>query len=225
MKSEKLFLFKTESINFVNLLQFCLYLSRGDLYQPCIPIIKHQHLTLIPGDFCLFYDPNDPIRNFRNIDWRSKIHSLNDLLSGIDQPIVFGNNSIDQIRFLKSNVNHSCATISCSYDEEYYDFILNYFTRSHISKQMSGQLEITNLDQQLRNDQSIDLFLWYKNSFDQQNLVPKSLNFDTDYTVPLRDFFDKERFFWHLTNIGGSESPEALDYYNNWLENQNSFFE
>ena len=104
MKSAELYVFKTEYINFVNLLQFCLYLSRRDLYQPCIPIIKNKHLTLIPGEFCLFFDSIDPLRNFRDIDWTQKIESLNTILRNTNQTVVFGANSIDQIDFLKNSV-------------------------------------------------------------------------------------------------------------------------
>lgn len=224
MKSAKLYVFKTEYINFVNLLQFCFYLSRRDLHQPCVPIIKHKFLSLIPGEFCLHYDSVDPLNNFRNIDWTQKIESLNLYLKNASQPVVFGTNNIDQVNFLKNNVECSCITISCSYTEDQYDLVLNYFVKSHLEKQSMNLIEITDLDQKLREDKSLDLFSYYRDSFDRQNLIPKQLQLETDFVVPLIDFFDKTKFFQHLENIGGCYSHEADEYYDSWRNEQSEFF-
>ncbi len=224
MKSVKLYVFKTDNINFANLLQFCFYLSRHDLDGPCVPVIQNKHLSLIPGNFCLFFEPEDPLNNFRNLDWNLKIQALNRYLADTDQAVAFGSNHIDQIDFIKHNIDHTCASISYSYDQAQYDQVLEYFVHSHLAKQASGRVPLTDLDQQLRQDQSIDLFEYYKTAFDTQNIIPRSMQFDTDHVIPLVDLLNKDKFFHHLVGIGGQRTAQADIYYNNWWTAQQDFF-
>lgn len=223
MESVHLYLFKTERINFVNLLQFCFYLARRDLYQPCLPIFTGSHLDITKGELVNTFSPDDP-DNFRNISWNEKLQLLNSTLESTDQKIVIGNYNIDQIMFLKQQYPSMAQTISCSYTEEDYDLLLTYIVNQHVELQASGMLPITEHDQHLRADSSISLLSYYKKSFDEQQLIPKSITYSTDYVVPLKDFFNKDNFFQHLTNLGADPTPEATHYYDQWWALQQPYF-
>lgn len=224
MKSARVYLFKTETINFVNLLQFCFFLSREDIYQPCYPKILYKHLTVDPGGFALHFAPDNPCVNFRNIDWTTKLAEFDEVLAQTTDKIVLGCNDIEQVNLLKNHFGDNCYTISCSYSYDDYDSFLSYITNSHIVKQSTGQLKLTDHDIAIRNDKNINLFDYYKQSFDQQKILQNSMSYDTDYSVVLTDYFDKNKFFQHVTNIGGNNSIEAVNYYDSWYSMQNTFF-
>jgi hypothetical protein len=223
MKSVRLYLFKTESFNFVNLLQFCFILSRRDLYQPCLPLIAGTNLLVTTGEFVNTLSPDNPY-NFRNIDWSEKLNILNSTLTQTDKPIVIGHNDINQLLFLEKQYSSIAQTISCSYTKDDYDLILTYFANMHLMSQSNGTVPLTEHDLQLRADQSINLLFYYKNAFDQQGLIPRSMLYSTDYNVPLKDFLDKNKFFQHLVNLGAEPTPEAIHYYNQWWELQHLYF-
>lgn len=223
MESVKLYLFKTEKINFVNLLQFCFYLSRRDLYQPCLPVFSDSYLDVTKGELVYTFSPENP-NNFRNLNWNEKLDLLDTTLSSTDAPIVIGSSSIDQILLLNNRYSDISQTISHCYTEEDYDFLLTYFVNQHLTLQSKGCLPLTEHDLQLRSDPTINLFSYYKNSFDQQGILPKSITYSTDYVIPVKDFFNKDKFFQHLNNIGADSTDEAIHYYNQWWELQKSFF-
>ena len=219
----QLYLFKTEKINFVNLLQFCFILSRRDLYQPCSPSMVGTNLSVTTGDFVNTMLPEDPY-NFRNLDWTEKLPLLDSILTQTDDPITIGHSDINQLLLLKEEYPDIAQISSCSYTENDYELMLTYTARQHLELQHNGTLPITEHDQQMRSDPSINLLSYYKQSFDEQAIVPKSMAYSTDYSVPVRDFFNKDKFFQHIVTIGADPSPKAKHYYDQWWLLQQSYF-
>jgi hypothetical protein len=224
MESVRLYLFKTEKLNFVNLLQYCFILSRRDLYQPCLPIIAGAEISAVKGQLVYDFSPDNP-ENFRNIEWESKIQLLDSILDSTNASIVLGSHDINQLILLKKNYQSKAYIISCSYTKNDYDLLLTYLVNTHLAMQSTGALPITEADQQLRATPSIDLLSYYKKSFDEQQLIPKSMVYpDSDYSVPLQEFFNKNKFFQHLINLDVDPSKEAMQYYDQWCKLQRSFF-
>jgi hypothetical protein len=223
MEHQRIYLFKTESLNFVNLLQFCFILSRRDFYEPCIPTFDEKLLGVEIGNFCSTLSRDNP-QNFRNIDWHSNLSQLDKILESTNNSIIIGNHSIKQIQLLKNYYQNRAFTVSCSYKEDWYDRLLTYKANTHIYQQATGALPLTELDTQLRKDKSVDLFKYYKNAFNEQKLIAKEINYNTDYVVLCEDFLIEDKFFEHIYNLGGHKTSNALMYYRRWQKHQLTFF-
>ena len=219
MNSNSLFLFKTEKLNLVNLLQFCFILSRNDLYEPCIPNFESGQLTTIKGKFIYDSSSDDP-DNFRNIKWESKTQIVVDALTC--GPLVLGNHSIEQLYFLKEYFKENSALIiTCSYTADEYEFFLEQLVKQHIYLQDAGFLPLSQVDKDLRSSVE-NIKIYYKNSFDKQQLLPKEMQYFSDYNVPLIDFYDEDKFFQHLQNLPCVPTQVAIDYYHQWQKINNT---
>jgi hypothetical protein len=189
---------------------------RTDLYDPCTPTINQGHLGMSLAQFPQEFQPKDTKTEFRNINWEEKIDKLSALVNSIDQSLVFGVNSDEQMAFLKNYFGNTAVTVSYSYDESFYDTMLTWVVTRHIAQQDNGIIEITQCDKTLRDD-NVDLIEYYKQSFEEQNLIPKTLTGFGDCDIPIKDFFNIEKFFQHLSNLdNNAPTIKAITYYNEW---------
>jgi hypothetical protein len=186
-------------------------LSRPDLHHTCcVPIFENDQMAMEIGQFANSITTG----NFRVVDWSNKVNQLVDI---IDQGhiLCFATDLLDQLNFLKSYFKDRIMTVSVSYDADSYDDMLTWFAKRHIHLQNTQRLSLTLRDQELRN-QSVDLVEYYKQEFDQQQLLPKYILPTGEYDIPLRDFFHRDNFFQHLKNIEGQPSTRAFEYYDRW---------
>lgn len=194
-----IYLFKTERVNVVNLLQFCAILS-GEWYEICQPQLSDtNYMSVIVGNFVRCLSPEDPM-NFRNIDWTTKVYELEEIANTTDLNLTVGVKTVEQLAFLKTHFGDRTKTISVSYDVDSYELMLDFLARAHIQEQ--------NL-----NIESIE---YYKQEFDKLGLLPRQLAPVGEYNVPFEDFFDKDIFFTHLKNIGLNPSVDAEAFYDKW---------
>ena len=218
---KRLYIFKSTSLNITNLPQCCVYLSRTDLYDPCTPVLNQGKIEFaLAKTFPFLFQPENTKEAFRNTQWEEQIEKLATLFNTIDQSLVIGANSDEQLVFLKNYFGNDAVTISCSYAESLYDTMLTWFVKRHIAQQDCGMLEMTEHDQTLRDDR-VDLIDYYKQSFDGLKLVPKSLTGVGEYDIPVQDFFNAEKFFQHLTNLNNKPTDKAISYYNDWYAYNN----
>ena len=215
MRSHALYIFKSYSrINVTNILQWCFMLSNNNLFEPCVPILTGTQLDVIPGKFLLKFTQDKYA--FRDIDWLSNIDTLKDIIKSTDKSIVFGVHSESQVNFLKAQFKDCALVITCSYDEpEIYDRFLTDIARRHINLQNLGSIELNESDKILTTVERIE---HYKKVFMEQELIPTTLSYRGDYNVPVRDLFDKDKLFRHLSNIKVTASPAASEFYDKWYE-------
>jgi hypothetical protein len=156
-------------------------------------------------------------KNFRGIEWSGQTNKLNQLVDFVDQghTLCFATDLAEQLDFLKFYFKNKILTVSVSYNSDSYDQILTWFVKRHIHLQNTQQLPTTEWDRELRNQQ-IDLIDHYKQEFDQQQLVPKSIQPTGEYDIPVVDFFHRDNFFQHLKKIEGQPSTQAFEYYDRW---------
>lgn len=212
MKS--IYLFKSQPFNITNLPQFCFMFSCPDLYRDsCVPIFKNGQMAMEIGQFANSIDT----KNFRGIEWSGQTNKLNQLVDFVDQghTLCFATDLAEQLDFLKFYFKNKILTVSVSYNSNSYDQILTWFVKRHIHLQNTQQLPTTEWDRELRNQQ-IDLIDHYKQEFDQQQLVPKSIQPTGEYDIPVVDLFHRDNFFQHLKNIEGQPSTQAFEYYDRW---------
>ena len=212
MKS--LYIFKTTPYNLTNLPQFCFILSRDDLYDPCQPTIADGNLGMDVANWIKEVSPDNPSQTFRNIDWQENVKLLNRFVNKTN-PLVFGNNDAKQIDFLANYYGSQATTIACVYSDSSYDIMLTWYVLRHIRLQDFGIIPFNETDTSLRKS-NVDLVEYYKKSFDEQQLVPRSMVDKCDYNIPIEDLFSYDKFFQHVTNIGSLPSAKAIDYYNKW---------
>jgi hypothetical protein len=212
MKS--LYVFKSTPFNITNLPQWSLYLSRDDLYQPCKPILTNTQLDLEIGGFAQQFSP-DPQALFRDIDWEEQLPKLDALINSIDQSVVFGVNSVEQLTVLKTHFKDQAITVSCSYNQDYYPKMLSWYVHRHIRLQNLGIIEITAHDRELRTN-GTNLVDHYAQAFDKACLIPPTIDPVGDYDIPVGDFFNVSKFFNHMSCIGGAPTQQAIDFYNQW---------
>ena len=216
MKS--LYIFKSTPFNITNLPQWSLYLSRDDLYQPCEPILTNTQLDLKIGGFAQQFSP-DPRMMFRDIDWVEQLPKLDKLISSIDQSVAFGVNSVEQMSVLKNHFKKQAITISCSYNQDQYPQMLSWYVHRHIRLQNLGIIEITAHDQHLRTS-GVNLVEYYTRAFDQAQLISLTMQPVGDYDIPIKDFFDSNKFFTHMSCVGALPTQQAIDFYNKWRSYQ-----
>lgn len=212
---KRLYILRSTTLNITNLPQCGIYLSRTDLYDPCTPTIDRGQIGFTLAKFPFLFQPENTKEAFRNTRWEEQIEKLLALFNSIDQSIVFGVNSDEQMIFLKNYFGADAVTISCSYGESFYQTILTWFVKRHIAQQDCGILEMTAHDRDLRNIGD-DLIEYYKRSFVEQKLVPRKLTAIGDYDIPVEDLFDPEKFFQHLTNLDSKPTDKAIGFYNDW---------
>ena len=194
-----IYLFKTERVNVVNLLQFCAILS-DEWYEICQPHISDtNYMSTTVGNFVQQLSPADPM-DFRNIDWSTQVYKLEEIADATDLNLMVGVKTVKQLLFLKEYFGDRSKTISISYDESSYGLMLDFLVQAHIE------------EQQL----SVDLIEHYKQEFDTLGLLSKQLEPVGEYNVPFEDFFNKIKFFKHLKNIGLNPSVDAEAFYDKW---------
>ena len=194
-----IYLFKTEQANVVNLLQFCAILS-GQWYEICQPQLSNtNYMSVSVGNFVRQLSPKDPT-NFRNIDWTTEVHELEEIANVTDLNLMVGVKTVEQLTFLRKYFGNRTKTISISYDVSSYELMLDFLARAHIEEQ--------NL-----NIESVE---YYKQEFDKLGLLPRQLAPVGEYNVPFEDFFNKGKFFKHLKNIGLNPSVAAEAFYDKW---------
>jgi hypothetical protein len=193
-------------------------LSRQDLYEPCIPKFEGTHLGLVLGKFIYDSSPDDPA-NFRNITWVSNTQVIvNALTQG---SLVIGNHNIEQLHFLKEYFKENSLLITCSYTVTEYDFFLEQLVNQHIYMQEVGAIALSQTDKDLRFSGK-NIKQYYKNSFNEHRLLPKEMQYSSDYNVPLIDFYDKDKFFQHLQNLSCVPTPATIEYYHQWQKLNNT---
>jgi hypothetical protein len=169
-------------------------------------------MTAELGPFMYTASPQNPDK-FRNVDWTTQLGLLTNILT--TNSCVIGNYSIDQLQFIKNYFKESAVLITHSYQTFEYDFFLEQFAKQHVYLQDVGSLPLTETDQAVRSNGE-DLVQYYKQTFDQQQIIPKQINWSGDYDVPVRDFYNPDRFFQHITNLSTTPSTQAIAYYQQW---------
>lgn len=211
MSSGTLYLFKTEYINLTNLFQYCLYKSIPNLYKPCTPKLSDCYLYAEVGGLVWEISSTGLGRNWH---WAH----IRDIISNalkLRNSVVAGNFDFEELNNLKKNIKTNSIIISYTYDEKLYDFVLDHFAKTHIYKQNMGEVEITAYDREIRNTKQ-NLVEHYKQVFDQQNSIPKNMLPRGDYSIPIVDFFDLEKFLIHFKKLDIEFSSDALEYYATW---------
>ena len=216
MKS--LYIFKSTSFNITNLPQWCFYLSRDDLYQSCTPIFTNNQLDLEIGGFAQKFS-NDVKASFRDINWSNCLTKLDELFNSNEKSIAFAVNSAEQLGILKNHFKDCAVTISCSYNHDFYKTMLDWYVHRHLYLQNHGTVEITKHDQELRNS-GIDLVQYYTRSFDQMQLIPLAMEPVGEYDIPIKDFFQTDKFFEHMSCIGAAATIKSKNFYNDWRNTQ-----
>lgn len=210
MTSGRLLLFKSETIHITNLFQYCCLLSVSDLYEPCIPEICDGYMQLKFGKFLTDFvkDPDE----FRYVDWEPHLERVAAILAS-GKNLIFGSYSLGNLDLIKKTLN--CPIISYNYDSSLYDTVLERFTRVYLYRQEHGIVPITEYDEEVRAS-GVDLVTFYNRVFDEQSLVPKSLEPTGDYSIPIRDYFNFENFRKHFEGLNITLSCAAKQYYNQW---------
>lgn len=215
------YIFKcVKNLNITNLPQWSVYLSREDLYDPCIPVAFAETGTfgIKVAEFPTLVCPNDPESSFRDAVWPDKIGIVDKILSdNPDKKLVFGVHHTHQVEFLKDHFQERAFVLGSSYDdEETYDLLLTYFAQAHVYQQSLGIMPITEHDLELRKIHKTSLVPVYKKIFNELNIVPRAIDHSGDYVIPLKDFFNLEKYTQHMNNAGLPLGQKAIDYYNAW---------
>jgi hypothetical protein len=211
MKSGQLYLIKTETLRITNLFQHGLLLSVKS-YGSCTPKLHDGYISLEYGKFVTdaVNDPNE----FRYLNWDSKIPYLSSILDS-GENLIFGNYNLEVLKSIKKSLNGTI--ISYNYDHSLYSVMLEIFTRTHLYMQDHSIVPETEYDKNIKAS-GVDLVSHYMQVFDEQNLVPKCIPPVGDYSVPIQDYFNFEKFLNHFNNIGVCPSDSAKSYYGRWYQ-------
>lgn len=93
--------------------------------------------------------------------------------------------------------------------------MLEIFARTHLFMQDHNEVPITEHDKEVRAS-TTDLVAYYMQAFDNQKLVPKAIHPVGDYSVPVRDYFNFDKFFGHFKILNVQPSDAAKNYYSQW---------
>jgi hypothetical protein len=190
-------------------------LARDNLYQSCQPIFTNNQLDLELGGFALRFAPTNTKLTFRDIDWGTRLDELEELFDSTDQSIAFGVNSVEQLGVLKNHFSNRAVTISCSYDRDFYNTMLEYYVDRHLYLQNIGVLEITKHDQTVR-DSGVYLRDYYIRAFDAKGIVPESIDPVGERDIPIPEFFNSSAFFHRMALAGAIPTIETRQYYDQW---------
>jgi hypothetical protein len=224
--STKIYLFKTHPINITNLaLAQLIENAVGLSYETCSYSLRdNKFFKLIVGKFAQKQTDN-PANDFRHIDWSIPVNLSNlnqsvELAATQNKFLIFGNNSNNQIDFLKTYYTNDIVTIGINYNENMYLTLLDNMVKYHIYL-LNNNSNISQLDRELLNTKSsAELIDYYTNTFNQQNLIPRISVIDCDYTILVDDFFNKSVMAKHYINLGVPFTIASEQYYDTWLAGQ-----
>ena len=224
--STKIYLFKTHPINITNLaLAQLIENAFGSSYETCsYSLSDNKFFKLTVGNFAQ-KQTNNPTADFRHIDWSIPVNLSNlnqsvELAVAQNKFLIFGNNSNDQIDFLKTYYTNDIVTIGINYNENMYLTLLDNMAKYHIYL-LTNNSNISQLDQELlKTKSSAELIDYYTNAFNQQNLIPRISVIDCDYTILIDDFFNKSVMAKHYINLGVPFTVASEQYYDIWLAGQ-----
>lgn len=208
-----LYIFRSTRFNITNLPHYCTFLCHDNLYGACQPFLNNGKLDVILGQLMYDIHTADPRTQFRDVDWTENFAKLDSVLTP-DQNIVFAVNSDQQLHNLKNYYGKDAVTVTTTWDNN--SVLLDWLAKFHVRMQDAGLFEITQVDQDLRQQQ-IDLVSHYRQAFESMNLVPSTTDAAGDYNIPLHDYFVKEKFLQHLQHINAQVPVLAVDFYNSWI--------
>lgn len=217
----KIYVFRTHKINLANLfLSIVYHNSKNSAFEPCYyNITGGKFFTVDIGKFAE-ESQNLTQTSFRNINWMQHIDKLSDFIAraqDLNQVLIFGSHSDDQIDFLKEYFGNDAYTIGIDYDQDMYPTLLTDAVEYHLYLLDNGYIESNDRDKELAQLTFTDRVDAYKSSFDQMNLFPHSVSSPRDYNVNVSDYTDQTAMFKHLTNIFGTINETTVDYYQQWL--------
>jgi hypothetical protein len=223
--SVNLYVVKLKPINIFNLPLALLHQALGNkVYDSCCCSIDNTgNIVIDIGKFALA-QTNDPVNNFRTINWEDGLANLEASVDGAisqNKVIVFGTYKQDQIDFLKNHFKESIITIGVEYSENIYPKLLTMFAKKHIEHMVIGQLPMTEYDSDILAANSFDdAVAHYSKAFDQQELVPRTELDRCDLIIPLDDFYNITAIQQHIERLGILFNAPTVDFYNQWLTKQ-----
>jgi len=217
--STKIYLFKAHPINVSNLAIYAMdSIFINKLFGPCRPYIENKFLFCEPGlvdiEISKFTDTTT-----RKVEWHQHIkifEGLVDQATQVDQNLVFGNYSDEQIEIIAGHFKN-CITIGINYNESLYPYLISNMAQYHVYALKQGYILPNKVDLEiLSGSDPVD---YYKTAFDQLNLIPKSSISKFDYNIDIQDFFKPNIMTDHFNNLG--DLPITSDsLYHKWLTQQ-----
>lgn len=216
------YLVKIRPINVFNLPMALLLQSAGMLTeQPCIfTVDDFGFINIAVGDY-VKSQCDDPVRDFRSLDWSQKLDSLDHSLNQSilkNQIFVSSTYRSDQMDLLKNHYRDRILTIGIDHTESTYNLLLHIFAKQHIHSLKTGVLTITDVDNEVLNNPDIDTVKYYVDAFDRQQILPRSDSNKYDYSIPIIDFYSQQSMEKHLNHLDLPFTAESLAFYTRWLE-------
>jgi hypothetical protein len=216
-----IYLLKLRQINAFNLPIALLFQSADTLaFEPCTFSINDLgFINITIGNFVKPHCDN-PTQEFRFIDWSQNLESLTQSLNQAtaqNQNLIIGTYRSDQMKFLKNHYGDQVLTIGIDHTESSYNSLLQVLAKQHVYYLESGMLPITDVDQQILTNITINKIDYYANAFDQQQIIPKSDVGNYEYSILFEDFYNQKTMAHHLTQLNLPFNNKSLEFYNQWL--------
>lgn len=224
--SNYIYLFKTQRLNLFEMAGAQIIKNAPEkFYNICDYVLDSKFLKIRQlGDIVTNFLPklDGNYRNFRNVNWNKSLDYLDSIVSTAfsqNKNLMFGTNSTEQFNFLIKYYHGKCKTLAVTYTESSYEQLLDHLVDHHIYLLRNSNLEITTQDQyNLENLNEFDLQRYYKESFEEQKLLPKSFSIDADHTLDFLDLIDPTKFSKWLEDLGFPFTESSKLFYYNWLD-------
>jgi hypothetical protein len=176
------------------------------------------------GAFAREVCPVDPNQNFRTVDWQQQLTRLSRTIHGLNarhDRLAFGSHSPDQIALLKSEFPDDILTVGINYDQGDHELMLTNLSEFHVYGLTQGLIAANDQDVlALKTLSPESLIDYYVHIFDTQNIIPRSVTCNVDYSVNVQDLFDAAKLSDHFVNLGLDFNDQVREFYHRWLSIQ-----
>lgn len=217
----QIFLFYLIRSNLVDLFQSLFYLSATNLQSYCSVELVDKFVVLNKSNFVLLAEAETKL-DFRKILWSQHTTWLDNLCQSSNKDFGIGNFDHQQIDFLQKHFSNS-TTISFNYTSNFYPALLENFAEFHIHRLDNNLLPLLEVDLELQ--QSNKRKLQYMDMFDQQNVLPHSVQQPADICIQLQDLSSISHLTDYLDSMGLEVSNSAKTFHSRWLDKNINLFD
>lgn len=178
--------------------------------QPCTPDITNTgHLIHNNHEqYVLDLTNNNPMQ-FRDIDWTNRLLDIETVLKNAgDKKVWIGNFSSKQARLIKKHFKDDVTTVGITYDPKTRNLVLENIITYYSELSNETDKEKYRIAYNTR---------YYANRKKWDDMVPYSLQPDTDFSIDLGDFFNPDSYIDILNQLDGPRNEKQLEYYFTWL--------
>lgn len=232
--STKIFLFKTHSINFTNLVMGQVTKNAPDqMFESCTySLERNKFLELTQHRWCQARK-NHVLGNlitsigtefdFRKIDWRDA-HAIKYLEDSLEQAklqekhVLLGTHLNEQLTFLKQHFGDDIVTVAINYHDNMYSVLLKHMAEYHVYLLNNELIPLSENDVILSETLSDkELVTHFTIEFDRMNLIPRESIIECDYNIMVDDFMNPEQMETHMKNIGFPFTEDGRAFYSKFL--------